>query len=226
MAELLKEGETIQSSLKQVNAPKTIAQHSKKLVEQMEKGNVDSAIKLITTNMQNEILPLTDTTLTLLKQKHPRSAPTTEEVLLPDQPESIHRIKYENISADAVRKAALKTKGGSGPSRMNADGWKRVLTSRQFTESFIDLCKTTASMIKKLCIGKDLVNTLEDFLFCRLIPLDKNPGLRPIGVGKVLKRIVGKVIVSTLWDYIITSVGPLQVCAGQEYGCEAVVHAG
>ena len=117
LAELLKEGETIQSSLKQVNAPKVIAQHSKKLVEQMEKGNVDSAIKLITTNMQNGILPLTDTTLTLLKQKHPRSAPTTEEVLLPDQPESIHRIKYENISADAVRKAALKTKGGSGPSK-------------------------------------------------------------------------------------------------------------
>ena len=80
-------------------------------------------------------------------------------------------------------------------------------------------------MIKKLCIGKDLVNTLEDFLFCRLIPLDKNPGLRPIGVEEVLKRIVGKVIVSTLWDYIITSVGPLQVCAGQEHGCEAVVHA-
>ena len=31
----------------------------KKFVEQMHKGNIDSAIKLITNNMQNGILPLT-----------------------------------------------------------------------------------------------------------------------------------------------------------------------
>ena len=38
--------------------------------------------------MQNRILPLTETTLKLLKQNHPQSAPSTEEVLLLDQPES------------------------------------------------------------------------------------------------------------------------------------------
>ena len=48
--------------------------------------------------------------------------------------------------------------------------------------------------------------------------------MRPIGVGEVLRRIVGKVIVSTLRNDIITSVGPLQVCARQESGCEAAVH--
>ena len=42
---------------------------------------------------------------------------------------------------------------------MDADGWKRILTSKQFTESFTDLCTTIANMIKKLCIEKDLVNT-------------------------------------------------------------------
>ena len=55
LAELLTEGETIQSSLKLVIAPKTIPQLSKKFVEQMQKGNVDSAIKLIASNMQNRI---------------------------------------------------------------------------------------------------------------------------------------------------------------------------
>ena len=44
-------------------------------------------------------------------------------------------------------------------------------------------------------------------------------------IREVLRRIVGKVIVSTLWDDIITSVGPLQLCAEQESGCEAAVHA-
>ena len=62
----------------------------------MQKGNVDSAIKLITNNMQNGILTLTDTTLKLLKQNHPKSAPTTEEVPLPDQPESNQRFIESN----------------------------------------------------------------------------------------------------------------------------------
>ena len=33
---------------------------------------------------------------------------------------------------------------------------------------------------------------------CRLIPLDKNPGLRPIGIGEVLRRIIGKAVSITL----------------------------
>ena len=93
----------------------------------MQKDNVDSAIKPMTNNMQNGTLRLTETTLKLLKQKHPQSAPATEEVILPDQPESIHQVKYENINADAVRKAVLKTSGGSEPSWMDAAGWKRIL---------------------------------------------------------------------------------------------------
>ena len=123
LAELLKEGKTIQNSHKLVNAPKTIAQLSKKFVEQMQKDNVDSAFKLITNNMQNEILPLTEATLKLLKQKHPKPAPSTEEVLLLDRPESIHQIKYKNINADVVRNAVLKTQGVSA----NLRGWMQMV---------------------------------------------------------------------------------------------------
>ena len=36
--------------------------------------------------------------------------------------------------------------------------------------------------------------TLEAYVSCRLIPLDKNPGVRPIGVGEVLCRMVGKCV--------------------------------
>ena len=34
----------------------------------------------------------------------------------------------------------------------------------------------------------------ESYVACRLIPLNKNPGVRPIGVGEVLRRIIGKAI--------------------------------
>ena len=58
----------------------------------------------------------------------------------------------------------------------------------------------------------------------RLIPLDKNPGLRPIGVGEVLQCIAGKAIVSHLKEDVIQSIGSLQVCAGQDTGCESLIH--
>ena len=154
-------------------------------------------------------MPLDKNNLNLLKQKHPEPSSSTEEVLLPDKPETAHEIKYENINAESVRKATLKNRGVSGPSGMDADGWRKVLTSKQFGDSSTDLCKTLANVIKKLCIEKDPSNTLEAFLSCRLIPLDKNPVLRPIGVGEVLRIIAWKVIVSALRDDIITSVDPL-----------------
>ena len=110
LAELLKGSETIQSSLKY--APKTIAQLSKRFVKQIQKGNVDSAMKLVSNNMQNGILPLIPL-LSCITQKHPKSALTTEEIILPFQPESVHQIKYENTNADAVRNPALKTKHNS-----------------------------------------------------------------------------------------------------------------
>ena len=57
------------------------------------------------------------------------------------------------------------------------------------------------------------------------IPLNKNPGLRPIGVSENLGRIIGKLVVSAVKADVILLVGSLQVCAGHEAGCEAAVHA-
>ncbi len=40
-----------------------------------------------------------------------------------------------------------------------------------------------------------------------------------------MRRILGKVILATIGDDIQEDAGPLQVCAGQQAGCEAAVHA-
>ena len=80
--EHLFEGETIQSRLHYINTPKSIGKLSKKFALLMEKGNVNGALKLLTSNISNGILPLDDKTLSLLKQKHPASCELNEEVLL------------------------------------------------------------------------------------------------------------------------------------------------
>ena len=57
------------------------------------------------------------------------------------------------------------------------------------------------------------------------MPLDKYPGLRPIRVNEVLRRIAGKVIVSVLKEDLIKCTSTLQVCAEQKAGIEAAIYS-
>ena len=76
-----------------------------------------------------------------------------------------------------------------------------------------------------MCIADNLSSSLEAFLARHLMPLDKNPGLRPIGIGEVLQRIAAKVIVTNTIDDIVTSVGSLQVFGGHQAGFDSLIHA-
>ena len=66
---------------------------------------------------------------------------------------------------------------------------------------------------------------MESLVACRLIPLNRNPGLRPIGVGEVLKRISRKVVMMISKQDVMKKTGSLQVCAEQEPGVEVATHA-
>ena len=191
----------------------------------MAKGNVNSAMKLLTNNMSNGILPLGEDTLHQLRMKHPASRNADNDILLQGEIPDIHPIIFEEIDEEMVKQAALKTRGGSGPSGMDADGWRKILVSNHYGATGADLRRAFAEMIKKMCTEKEEprngTTSLESFLACRLIPLDKNPGLRPIGVGEVLRRIAGKVVMKIVKE----SAGGLQMCGGHEAGAEAAIHA-
>ena len=45
--------------------------------------------------------------------------------------------------------------------------------------------------------------------------------MRLIGVGEVPRRIMAKAVMSILKDDVLKAAAPLQVCAGQDGGCEA-----
>ena len=68
-------------------------------------------------------------------------------------------------------------------------------------------------------------NALAPLLASRAIALDKNPGIRPIGIGDVFRRIITSAIMSIMKDEIRSTVGPLQTCAGHSGGIEAAVHS-
>ena len=64
-------------------------------------------------------------------------------------------------------------------------------------------------MAKKLALETLDPLTLEAYVSCRLIPLDKNLSVRPIDVGEVLPRIAGKCIGCVLKEDIQLAAGPL-----------------
>ena len=222
---MLIEGENIQKSLSDSKSIKAIAELSKKFTNCMRKGNVSAAVKLLTSNMHSGILLLNIKTLNQLKEKHSKSKNVNNDVLLTGVPQEVHPIKFAVIDEEMIRKAAIKTKGGSGPSAMDVDEWRWILCSNNFGDANVNLRKAIAIFIKKICTEKVSAVSIEAFVACWLIPLGKNPGLRPIGVGEILRRITGKVVVSVLEKEVISSSGSLQVCAGQEAGSEAAIHA-
>ena len=124
-----------------------------------------------------------------------------------------------------ILKAEMLTKGGSGPSGIDVDGWRKILTSRSFGTASSYLCKTFALFVKRLFL-KEIKNaeSLESFIACRLIQLDERPGLRPIGVGEVLRRIAGKAVMILLKKDVLQAAGSLQLCGGRDAGSEVKLH--
>ena len=55
---------------------------------------------------------------------------------------------------------------------------------------------------------------------CRFIPLDKNPGMKPIGTEDVIQRIIGKAVTSFLRSAIINANGMHWI----RPGCEIATH--
>ena len=126
--------------------------------------------------MKNGVLPLNKDTLSQLTQKHPKCKTATQKILLNGILQNIHSVKFQSIDEEMITKATIRTKAGSGPLRYGCR-WLTVLASNNFGSSSSDLRKAFANIVQKLCTYLAETHTIEAFLSCRLIPLDKNPGL-------------------------------------------------
>ena len=81
-----------------------------------------------------------------------------------------------------------------------------------------------ASLARNLLTKSYEPSLLEQYIAARLIPLNKNPGIRPISIGESLRRLIGKTITKYFNSEIKEAAGPLQTCAGHGAGAEAAIH--
>ena len=159
----------------------------------------------------------------ILLDKHPLGKDPAAGSLLNHDSEPINPIMFDSLNADAIHQAALHTQGSAGPSGLDAHAWRRLCSS--FKSASHNLCSALSNVAKRIATTHVNPEGLSAFVACRLIPLDKCPGVRPIGVGEVPRRIIAKAILRIVGSDVEEAAGPLQVCAGQDGGCEAAVHA-
>ena len=124
-----------------------------------------------------------------------------------------------------IYNSASKTKDSAGPSGMDSELYGRILCSKNFKTDGKILREEIAVFTRNLFKKSYHPSSLEAFSPCRLIPLDKNPGFRPIGVGEVLRRIIRKTVSSFLKEEIKEAAGLLQVSAGHNAGVDGAIHA-
>jgi len=60
---------------------------------------------------------------------------------------------------------------------------------------------------------------------CRLVALDKQPGVRPVGIGESYRRLLAKCILSATGHHATAACDNLNLCAGLPAGIEGAVHA-
>ena len=223
---LYHEAKTIQSRLRDTrprNGEKGMVESFRHL---MTAGKIRAALKVIEKSSSNGIHEINDGTIEKLLLKHPKGQDTQLDMILQGPIKAVNPVIYEEITSDLIKKMATRVKGTAGPSNMDADQWFHILGSSAFGQQSDELAEAIAKMTKILCTEKiEDKDSLVPIMACRLIPLEKNPGIRPIGIGEVLRRIMGKAVLTIFREEIIEQAGSLQSCAGVKGGIEANIHA-
>lgn len=145
----------------------------------------------------------------ILKEKHPIGQPPRPDTLLPEDPQTITDPPPSSVRA--------------------AEWWVEVTLHFLPVSIFRPLQCPKLPLVQVarcLCCTENVNHEgLTAFVACRLIPLDKQLGVRPIDVCEVSRRIISKVILDTISSDVQQAAGTLQLCAGQPAGIEAAIHA-
>ena len=168
---------------------------------------------------------LHDNVREILKKKHPPGMPIVPSAIIPPEVpiKQHHPVIFEDLNGSFIRSTALRTSGAAALSGMDSSVWIGMCSS--FHDASSELC-TVMSLV-----GKGIWTLYVDpmglraFVASGLITWDKCLGVRPIGIGEVVRRIVGKGILATIADEVQEAACLQQVCVGQQAGCEAAVHA-
>jgi hypothetical protein len=127
------------------------------------------------------------------------------------------------ISSTSVEAVAAKMHGAAGLGGVDAPTLKSWLlrhkkASAALRESLAAFTSWVASQLVPWAAIRALMSN-------RLIALDKLPGVRPIGIGHVWRRIMAKLVLQHTALTATLAAGVDQLCTGMPCGTEAAIHS-
>ena len=162
-------------------------------------GKVRSAMRWLTSRSGGGLLHQNDefidsTTKTrklvidILKEKHQVAKQSKEEAR--KQVDSLLELETVTITS-YIEKSARSMHSGAGPSGSDSEHWKDAFL--RFGGHSSALRDEVAALITKIASEIIPWNQIRALMSGHLIALDKCPGVRPIGIGECLRRIMCKV---------------------------------
>ena len=222
--ELLAEGDTIQKQLVTSKKAPNESTLAKRFATMVFNNNFKGAIALIANKGKGGVMPLNADTKKQMMDKHPKAEQADQSVLFKGPvPPSLQPIFYEKLDGDLIKKCVLRTQGSAGVSQQEDTLWHTMVTG--FKDSSANLCNAVSGVAHRLATEYVDPIALEALLANRGIAIEKCPGLRPVGVGEIIRRVIGKAIMQVTGEKVQEAVGALQLCAGHPLGVESAVHS-
>ena len=158
---------------------------------------LSAAVKALSQTDATGVLPPTEHVRAKMPLLNPIGQDVNREKLLQGISPEVHPVIFENLGAKSIYSAALRIHGSSGPSGLDANNMKKLFCSKKHNRASESLCESLAALGRRICPEFVDPKSLQSYIACRAIALNKNDGkggIRPIGIGEIIRRVLGKAI--------------------------------
>ena len=157
----------------------------------------------------------------MLRQKHP--APIVPDVEVLDHYNVVPEFVPIDITEDTVEQISGQLTGAAGLGGINAAGLQQWLLRFGVASH----CLRRAVALLTYWIANNFLPwaATRALLDNWLMALDKCPGICPIGIGEIWRRILAKCVLKVDGANAKDACGNTQMCANLEAGIEGAVHA-
>ena len=168
-------------------------------------GRLREAVQTLTCRDQGGVLQPDDActktgrpVLDVLRSKHPAMRDPAPDLSDPDRgsfepydsvPEPVPLV----ITGDVVEEVASHLSGGAGPGGTDAIDLKNWLL--RFGAESEQLRDSLASIAEWMANDSPSWAAYRALMACQLVALDKSPGVRPVGIGEVYRRLMAKCVI-------------------------------
>jgi len=192
----------------------------------MLKGEVSKAVQHITTTEESALLNPSDDSdgyivEHVLAAKHPDPTPVARKDL-PGYDELPPLVPI-TVTDDTVLAIARRLKGSCGLDGTHSHSLRSWLT--QYHQASDHLRQSLASLTETMSNQLVPWPAIRALMSCRLIAIDKDPGVRPIGIGHIWRRAMAKCFLSITAPAATEACSIDQLCAGLQVGIEGAIHA-